>query len=142
MKNNIRNIGSATFLGVMLIRTKVTLAQTTIKEPTPSTTEKDNTARNVRDRDNATLTALDQGNSKADVDTTAQIRKEIIDRKNMSVNAKNVKIITMNGHVTLRGPVNTTQEKRHIGKIAIKIAGLEKVDNQLEVMVETSKNNQ
>ena len=93
----------------------------------------DNTARNVRDREQRTLTPLDQGNSKADVSTTAQIRKGIIAGKDMSLNAKNVKIITSNGRVTLRGPVDTLEEKRLIGLIAIDIAQLENVDNQLEV---------
>ena len=97
------------------------------------TTEADNTARNVRDRDDRTLTALDQGNSKADMDTTAQIRKEIIAGKNMSVNARNVKIVTNKGRVTLRGPVNTAEEKRLIGEIANRIARSENVDNQLDV---------
>jgi hyperosmotically inducible protein len=104
------------------------------------TTEPDNTARNVRDRDNRTLTPLDQGHSKADVDTTAQIRKEIIADKDMSVNAKNVKIITIDGRVTLRGPVNTVEEKRLIGDIADRIAGTDKVANQLQVKL-TAVNN-
>lgn len=93
----------------------------------------DNTARNVRDRGSRTLTPLDQGNSKADVDTTAQIRKGIIAMKHMSVNARNVKIITADGRVTLRGPVSTAEEKVHIGEIAASIARLENVDNQIEV---------
>ena len=93
----------------------------------------DNTARNVRDRDDRALTPLDQGNSKADVSTTAQIRKEVLAGKGMSSNAKNVKIITSEGQVTLRGPVNTAEEKRLIGEIANRIAGKANVDNQLEV---------
>jgi len=92
----------------------------------------DNTARNVRDRDDRSLTPLNQGSSKADVETTAQIRKEIMAGKNMSVNAKNVKIITNNGKVTLRGPVNTAEEKRLIGEIASRVARSENVDNQLD----------
>jgi len=97
------------------------------------TTEVDTTALNVRDRQNATLTPLDQGNGKADVATTARIRKGILAGKNMSVNAQNVKIITLDGQVTLRGPVNTDEEKRLIGDIAINIARVENGDNQLEV---------
>ena len=100
----------------------------------------DNTSRNVRDRDDRTLTPLDQGNSQADMDTTAQIRKEIIASKNMSVNAQNVKIITNNGHVTLRGPVNTAAEKRLIGEIANRVAHSKNVDNQLEVKLTTTGN--
>jgi hypothetical protein len=107
---------------------------------TARSTQADNTARNVRDRDDRALTPLDQGNSKADVATTAQIRKEILAGKNMSVNAKNVKIITSNGRVTLRGPVNTAEEKRLIGEIANRIAQSENVDNQLDVKITTSSN--
>ncbi len=81
----------------------------------------DNTARNARDRDDQSLTPLAQGNSRADRDTTAQIRKEIIAEENMSINAHNVKIITRDGQVTLRGPVNSAEEKRAIGKIAERI---------------------
>ena len=106
-----------------------------------ATTEADNTARNVRDRNHATLTPLDQGENQADVNTTAQIRKEIIAGKSMSLNARNVKIVTKNGQVTLRGPVNTAEEKRLIGDIADRIARSENVDNQLEVRLTTSSNN-
>jgi sporulation protein YlmC with PRC-barrel domain len=96
-------------------------------------TEPDNSARNVRDRNDSTLTPLDQGNSKDDVATTAQIRKEIVAEKNLSVNARNVKIMTNKGRVTLRGPVKTAEEKHLIGQIANRIARPENVDNQLEV---------
>jgi len=99
----------------------------------PETKEPDNTARNVRERNASTLTPMDQGNSQADVNTTAQIRKEIIAGKDMSVNAQNVKIITNTGKVTLRGPVNTDAEKRLIGEIADRVAQAENVTNQLEV---------
>jgi sporulation protein YlmC with PRC-barrel domain len=95
--------------------------------------EPDNTGRNIRDRNDQTLTPLNQGNSKSDVDTTAKIRKEIIAGENLSVNARNVKIITIDGRVTLRGPVNTAEEKRLIGAIADRIAISGNVDNQLEV---------
>lgn len=105
---------------------------------TNQTAAADNTARNVRDRDSRAVTPLNQGNSKADVNTTAQIRKEILAGKNMSVNAQNVKIITSNGRVTLRGPVNTAEEKRLIGEIANRIAQSENVDNQLDVKATTS----
>lgn len=103
-----------------------------------STNAPDNTARNVRDRDDRTLTPFDQGNSQADMSTTAQIRKEVIANKTMSVNARNVKIITSNGKVTLRGPVNSAEEKRLIGDIADRIARTGNVDNQLDVKITTS----
>lgn len=86
------------------------------------------------------VTPLDQGSSKTDLATTAQIRKEIMAGKNMSVNAQNVKIITNNGQVTLRGPVNSEAERQRVGTIADKIARAENVDNQLEVKLTTSNN--
>lgn len=105
---------------------------------TDVTRKADNSVRNVRDRDDRTLTPLDQGNSKTDLATTAQIRKVILVGDNMSVNARNVKIITPDGRVTLRGPVNSSEEKRLIGEIANRVARSENVDNQLEVKVTTS----
>jgi osmotically-inducible protein OsmY len=107
---------------------------------TDATISVDNTRLNVRDRDSQTLTPLDQGNSQADVDTTAQIRKEIMADSGMTTNAKNVKIITLNGHVTLRGPVNTADEKVRIGEIADRIASAGNVDNELELSTPPSSN--
>jgi len=97
-----------------------------------------NTVRNVRDRDGRALTPLNQGASHADIDTTAQIRKGIIATKDMSTDAKNVKIITIDGHVTLRGPVSSAGEKSIIGEIATRIVGAGNVDNQLEVKLTAS----
>jgi hyperosmotically inducible protein len=108
---------------------------------TDATAQPDNSARNVLDRNSSTLTPLDQGNSHADVNTTAQIRKEIIADSGMSVNAQNVKIITIDGRVTLRGPVNSEEEKRLIGEIADRVAHAGNVDNQLEVKLTNSSNN-
>ena len=105
-----------------------------------TTTDADNTRINARDRDDRTLTPLDQGQSAADVATTARIRKDILADKTMSVNARNVKIITNGGQVTLRGPVNTAEEKRLIGEIAERSPHSGTVDNQLEVKVTVTRN--
>ncbi|MES2307992.1 MAG: BON domain-containing protein [Verrucomicrobiota bacterium] len=93
----------------------------------------DNTSRNTVDRDHNTLTPTDQGKSQADINTTQEIRKKVMHLKNLSVNGQNVKIITLNGNVTLRGPVESTEEKNRIEKAAQKIAGATNVSNQLEV---------
>ncbi|MFU8789254.1 MAG: BON domain-containing protein [Methylobacter sp.] len=93
----------------------------------------ENTELNVRDKDSTTLTPIDQIESKADIKITAAIRKKIIRDKKLSVNAQNVKIITRNGVVTLRGPVETTKESKRILKIAKKIRGVVRIDNQLEI---------
>jgi len=93
----------------------------------------DNTAKNVRDRDDKTATPMDQGGSEGDRTITAEIRKQITDSDALSMNAKNVKIITQDGVVTLRGPVKTTQEKTTVAGIARKAAGVKRVDDQIEV---------
>jgi osmotically-inducible protein OsmY len=93
----------------------------------------DNTGQNVRDRSNATVTPGDQANNKADVETTRRIRRALTQSDQLSTTAKNIKIITANGKVTLRGPVATTQEQQTIVKIAKGVAGDSSVDNQLEV---------
>jgi hyperosmotically inducible protein len=93
----------------------------------------DNTGRNVRDRGDATLTPLDQSDSAKDVTITQQIRHSITGDKTMSLDAHNVKIITIEGVVTLRGPVNSVDEKLSIASIAQTTPGVLEVDNQLEV---------
>lgn len=93
----------------------------------------DNTGTNERDQNEARLTPMDQGSSDRDVEITQAIRKAVVDVDNMSVNAQNVKIITKNGVVTLRGPVANANERTHIANLAERTAGVTRVDNQLEV---------
>jgi len=92
----------------------------------------DNTAVNERDRNSSALTPMDQGNSESDRKITQQIRKSVIGDKSLSFTAKNVKIITKNGMVTLRGPVKSDAEKASIDASARQAAG-DHIDNQLEV---------
>ncbi|MDQ6765713.1 MAG: BON domain-containing protein [Verrucomicrobiota bacterium] len=93
----------------------------------------DNTGKNTRDRSGETKTSGDQSNSPEDIKMTAAIRRAVVDDKSLSILAKNVKIITANGVVTLRGPVKTAAEKMTIGQLAMKNAGKVKIENQLEV---------
>jgi hyperosmotically inducible periplasmic protein len=95
-------------------------------------TQRDNTGVNVRDRSDAAKTPIDQNENQKDIDVTANIRKRVVDTQ-MSINAQNVKIITQDGKVTLRGPVKSDDEKSQIEKLAHEVAGPENVDNQLEV---------
>ncbi|PYJ09556.1 MAG: transporter [Verrucomicrobia bacterium] len=94
----------------------------------------DNTANNKRDASGETQTSGDQSNSSEDTKITADIRRAVVAEKSLSMTAKNVKIITVNGVVTLRGPVNTAEEKATIAKLAQSAAGKAKIDNQLEVV--------
>ena len=93
----------------------------------------ENTEINVRDKGNTTLTPEDQKETESDIKITADIRKAIIKNKSLSVDAQNVKIITRNGLVTLRGPVETKKESKKLKKIAKHTPGVLKVDNQLEI---------
>ena len=95
--------------------------------------EPDNTAINERDRSGETKTSGDQANSSADLKTTQAIRQALMKDEELSMTAKNIKVITANGHVTLRGPVKTAQEKAKIDQLAKSAAGGAKIDNQLDV---------
>src|SRR4029450_7125833 len=99
----------------------------------PAQMAPDNTGRNVRDRGGATLTPGDQAETEADRTLTQRIRQAVVADDALSMTAKNVKIITVNGVVTLRGPVKTMAEKRTIEATAQQIAGADKVDSQLEL---------
>jgi hyperosmotically inducible protein len=79
------------------------------------------------------LSPLDQGSSEIDMDLTQRIRKAVMDDDSLSFKAKNVQIITRDGHVTLRGSVKTPEEKAAIGNRAVAAAGLAHVTNQLEI---------
>jgi hyperosmotically inducible periplasmic protein len=94
----------------------------------------DNTGRNVRDRSGAALTPGDQGGDRSDVELTRQIRQVIALNDQFSVSAENIKIITANGRVTLRGPVRSAAERDQIVQIVQGHAGVIAVDNQLEVI--------
>ena len=100
---------------------------------TLSAQKADNTKVNQRDRNTNAPAADTQGNSKADVERTAAIRKAIKSHKDLSTYANNVKIVTQNSRVTLRGPVRDESEKALIGKIATDIAGAENVTNDLDI---------
>ncbi len=95
--------------------------------------EPDNTGRNVRDRNEANKTAGDQSENEADRTITQNIRQALTADDSLSTNAKNVKIITNDGTVTLRGPVKSDKEKVEIEAKAKQVAGVKKVDNQLEI---------
>ena len=97
------------------------------------TVEPDNSGRNVRDRDDQTKTPGDQSENEADRTITQNIRQALTADDSLSTNAKNVKIITNDGTVTLRGPVKSEKEKTDIEAKAKQVAGVKRVDNQIEV---------
>lgn len=93
----------------------------------------DNSAVNVRDRAPGAMTAGQQSNAKSDLEITREIRRAVVKDHSLSMLAHNVKIVSADGSVTLRGPVKTKAEKTAIASKAQAIAGAGKVDDQLEV---------
>jgi osmotically-inducible protein OsmY len=110
-----------------------TSANTGAATPAAAGKKADNTAVNQRDRDDKSLTPMDQGESEADRKITQQVRQAVMKDGSLSFSAKNVKIITINGKVTLRGPVKTAEERAAIERAAAQVAGAGRVDNQLEI---------
>jgi osmotically-inducible protein OsmY len=93
----------------------------------------DNTKTNTRDRQPSAVTADQQKNNKADLETTRQIRKALTADSSLSTYAHNVKVITRNGKVTLKGPVRSEDEKHTIVAKATEIAGAANVTDQLSI---------
>jgi osmotically-inducible protein OsmY len=89
----------------------------------------DNTANNKQHA----VTADQQSNSASDRAITQKVRKALIADKTLSTYGHNVKVITTNGQVTLKGPVKSEEEKQQIASLASQAAGTDKVDNQLTV---------
>ena len=96
-------------------------------------TKPDNTAINERDRSADSQTSGDQSNSPADLKITQAIRQALMKDSELSMTAKNIKVITASGQVTLRGPVTTAQEKAQIDQLAKSAAGGAHIDDQLDV---------
>ena len=94
----------------------------------------DNTKVNKQDRDANQPTADQQKNNASDLDLTKNIRRSIMEDKSLSSDAHNVKVISQNGTVTLRGPVKSDAEKSAIVSKAVSVAGgADKVVDQMSV---------
>ena len=95
----------------------------------------DNTTVNKRDRDPGQATADQQKENQSDRDLTKQIRRSIVADKSLSTYAHNVKIISQNGTVTLKGPVKSRNEKTAVIAKAVAVAGsTDKVTDQITVI--------
>lgn len=79
------------------------------------------------------LDAGDQSSDPQDVELTREIRQRIMDQDELSMNAKNIKIITIDRVVTLRGPVDDAEERVALANIAQSVRNVKRVDNQLEI---------
>jgi osmotically-inducible protein OsmY len=93
----------------------------------------DNTAQNKGATRKDAVTAEKQGNQKSKVAVLAEVRKAIVAEKELSMDAKNVKILFSNGLVTLRGPVDSEAEKTKVEEIAKGCSGVTSVKNLITV---------
>jgi hyperosmotically inducible periplasmic protein len=104
-------------------------AQTTEQQGTSP----DNTKTNAQDRDKASPTADQQKDNRSDREITQQIRQSIMKDKSLSTYGHNVKVITQNGQVTLKGPVRSDDEKKAIEAKATEVAGENRVTSELNI---------
>src|SRR5450631_249449 len=119
------------FAGLLLLGCgTLAVAQDSAGQSSP---DSDNTKMNQRDRNPNEPTADQQQNNRSDRDLTQQIRQAIVADKTFSTDAHNVKVITQNGQVTLKGPVRSDDEKRAVETKAAAIAGDGKVTSELTV---------
>jgi hyperosmotically inducible protein len=132
-----RDGGFMKYLGMFLLMAAVSFTacdrEQKSGDQSSRSTAPDNTARNERDRSGDTKTPGDQAENEADRTITQNVRQAITSDSALSTNAQNVKIISQDGNVTLRGPVKSEQEKKEIEAKAKQAAGVKRVDNQLEV---------
>lgn len=98
-----------------------------------STAAPDNSKSNKLDSSNTSATAGAQSNHSTDVDLTKRIRQSLIADKSLSTYAHNVKIVTLNGSVTLNGVVRSDEEKNAVEMKATAVAGKDKVTNDLKI---------
>jgi hyperosmotically inducible periplasmic protein len=131
MKVDYKNI-IRTFLciGLLLGVGVLTHAQEPNNQAPPAS---DNTKTNQRDRSANEPTADRQRDTRSDRDITQQIRRSIVNDKSLSTYAHNVKVITQQGQVTLKGPVQSEDEKKSIEAKAAEVVGENKVSSELNV---------
>jgi|SRR6201997_125151 osmotically-inducible protein OsmY len=103
------------------------------QEPTSQPTAPDNTKVNERDRSQNEPTADQQKDNRSDRDITQQIRQSIMKDKSLSTYAHNIKIVTKDGQVTLKGPVRSEDEKKAIEAKAAEVARDGKVTSELNI---------
>jgi osmotically-inducible protein OsmY len=102
-------------------------------------TKPDNTKVNERDRSKGAATADQQKENASDRELTRSIRRALMQDKELSSYAHNVKIISQAGQVTLKGPVRTEDEMRVVEMKATELAGAGRVTNQMSVAKQASK---
>jgi len=130
MKENSRKLHRLLLpLGALALGASL-MAAPGVRQQDPQQPAPDNTKRN---KDQTDPSADQQKMNSADRAITQKIRKAIHDDKSLSTYAHNIKIITQDGKVTLRGPVRSEDEKSNLQAKAVEVAGQDNVTNQLEI---------
>lgn len=129
----VYRIAVRTLLCVGLLLGSGALAQAQEAAGQQASPAADNSKVNQRDQSKNEPTADQQKNNRTDQDITQQIRQSIMADKSLSTYAHNVKIITQNGQVTLKGPVRSEDEKQTIASKATAVAGENKVTDDLSI---------
>ena len=93
----------------------------------------DNTKANAADRNKDAKTPLDQSNDQDAIEVTAGIRRAVVEDSSLSTSAHNIKIVTNGNVVTLRGPVESAEEKKRVESLAVKAATGKQVRNELSI---------
>jgi hyperosmotically inducible protein len=130
MRSNKNSVRLLLLLNSLLISGSFLIAQPYGQD---SSVPADNTKVNQRDQNANEPTAGQQKLDRSDRDITQQIRQAVMQDKSLSTYAHNVKIITQNGQVTLKGPVRSEVEKRAVEAKATEIAGANKVTSELDI---------
>jgi len=133
-----RAVCSATLASFLLGGVTLLPAQTRDKDDSKPAAP-DNTKVNKRDRNKGEPTADNAKDNKSDRELMRDIRKAITDDKSLSTNAHNVKIIAQHGKVTLKGPVQSEEEKSTVVSKATEAAGAGNVTDQLTVKASRAK---
>jgi hyperosmotically inducible protein len=128
----MKMFNAVTFLGCSLLIAGSAYAQNQATPPAVGAAA-DNTSVNKRDQGHDTAMPTDQPNNKADIAFAANVRSAIVKDKSLSTKAHNVKLVASAGTVVLRGPVTSADEKTKVEAIVSAVAGVKRVDNQLDI---------
>jgi hyperosmotically inducible protein len=118
---------------VMAFMVAGALTRSQAQSTEPQSTSPDNTKMNAQDHDKVAPTADQQKDNRSDREITQQIRQSLVKDKSLSTYGHNVKVVTQNGQVTLKGPVRSDDEKKAIEAKATEIAGENKVTSELNI---------
>jgi hyperosmotically inducible periplasmic protein len=132
----------AVLAGLLFCGSRGVFAQQPATQQPPATSDSaqvpagDNTKMNQQDRNDNPTTAQQQKENPSDRELTQHVRQAIMQDKSLSTYAHNVKVISRNGTVTLKGPVRSENEKQAIEAKANEVAGKDRVVNDLTVTPE------